>query len=222
MTAAAIVSISSFSVAACRAPHRETRSGRRFRQTRASARCSNRSAHRPSPSPSKSAAAERGSQTPLPTVELPRSRAPADRPNRAVEQRARARPATPSTARCSDRRAACGSADGWMSSPDGGMFTAAYRVTPIVWSVHGSAGHIAGYYTRARRRDAHWATCSFRSSRTPAWRIAAETPTIGSLTPPPDHGRATVAQFDAAGIRRVSCSLARIPVRQSAWQAGGE
>jgi predicted TIM-barrel fold metal-dependent hydrolase len=160
------------------------------------------------------AAAERGAETPLPTVELPQDLARllierTERWNNAsalaelyTEQSTLLDPAGPRWLR--------GRLD--VSTRMAGMFRAAYRVTPIAWSANGSAGHIAGYYTRgdgAATRHLGHVLLSLEKDAAGAWRIAAETPTIGSLTPQAITADQLVAQFDAAGIRKgVVLSLA--------------
>jgi len=93
------------------------------------------------------------------------------------------------------------------------FFRAAYRVTPVAWGKDGSAGHVAGYFTRkdgVSTRYLGHVLLSLEKGDDGAWRIAAETPLFaGPVTPQPITAEQLVAQLDAAGIRRaVVLSLA--------------
>jgi ketosteroid isomerase-like protein len=205
----AIFTISPLAVAACLGP----RSRDAVQMLGADANARERAAaslvplidhHRHLQSP---AAAERGAQTPLPTVELPPalSRLLIDRTERWNDASALAQlyteqsmildPAGPRWRR--------GRLD--VSARVASMFRASYRVTPIAWGVHGSAGHIAGYYTRRDSSGVRYlghVLLSLEQDAAGVWRIAAETPTLGSLTPSVITAEQLVRQFDAAGIRK--------------------
>ena len=89
------------------------------------------------------------------------------------------------------------------------LFARPYRVTPITYVVEGSAGHIAGYFTRpledGSTRYFGQVLLSLKKGADGAWRIAAESPTF----PGPTVREATtaeqlVAQLDEAGIERAA------------------
>lgn len=93
------------------------------------------------------------------------------------------------------------------------FFRAAYRVAPIAWSAQGSAGHIAGYFTRGDGVSTRYlghVLLSLEKGGDGAWRIAAETPVFEApVTPQPVTAEQLVAQLEAAGIgRAVVLSLA--------------
>jgi predicted TIM-barrel fold metal-dependent hydrolase len=212
----AIFTISLVSVAACRAPHRRDAvqtpgSDANARERAAAAIVPLIDYHRHLRSP---AAAEREAQTPLPTVELPQdlARLLIDRTERWNNAAGLAQLYTEHSTLLDPTgpRWLRGRLD--VSARMASFFRAAYRVTPIAWSVHGSAGHIAGYYTRGDGAASQYlghVLLSLEQDAAGAWRIAAETPTFGSLTPPPITAEQLVAQFDAAGIRKgVVLSLA--------------
>jgi predicted TIM-barrel fold metal-dependent hydrolase len=88
------------------------------------------------------------------------------------------------------------------------LYVRPYRITPVVYMVEGSTGHIAGYFTRgegdATRHFGHflWA---LKKGTDGMWRITAETPTF------PGHSvrelitaEQLVANLDEAGIRRAA------------------
>lgn len=90
-----------------------------------------------------------------------------------------------------------------------GLFARLYRVTPISYAVEGSAGHIAGYFTRpledGSTRYFGQVLLSLKKGTDGAWRIAAESPTF----PGPTVREATtaeklIAQLDEAGIERAA------------------
>jgi predicted TIM-barrel fold metal-dependent hydrolase len=86
------------------------------------------------------------------------------------------------------------------------FFRRAYRITPIAWGAQGSAGHIAGYFTREEGGSTRYlghVLLALEKDSDGAWRIAAETPTFaGPYTPEPVTGAQLVADLDAAGIKK--------------------
>jgi predicted TIM-barrel fold metal-dependent hydrolase len=95
----------------------------------------------------------------------------------------------------------------------GERFARAYRVTPIAYSVDGSAGYISAYFTRgegASTKHFGGVHLSLKKGGDGAWRIAAETPTFpGPEALEPIDAQQLVAYLDEAGIRRaVVLSLA--------------
>lgn len=90
-----------------------------------------------------------------------------------------------------------------------GNFAKPHRVTPVACAVEGSAGHIAGYFTRPREdgsiRYFGHVLISLRKGSDGAWRIAAETPTFpGPGVREPVAAEQLIAQLDEAGIRRAA------------------
>ncbi|MBA3579156.1 MAG: amidohydrolase family protein [Gemmatimonadaceae bacterium] len=91
---------------------------------------------------------------------------------------------------------------GYMSA----LFGRVHRVTPVAFSVTGSAGYIAGYFSRDTEtgvRNFGHVLIALRKDTTGRWRIAAETPTF----PGPNAMAAVTAkqlieEHDNAGIRR--------------------
>ena len=86
------------------------------------------------------------------------------------------------------------------------LFARAFRLTPIAYAAEGSAGHLAGYFTRGDgatiRHFGHF-YMALERGRDGIWRIAVETPTFpGPLSEAPITGEQLVAHLDAAGIRR--------------------
>ena len=90
-----------------------------------------------------------------------------------------------------------------------GVFAKPHKVTPIAWSIKGSAAHIAGYFTRpledgSTRYFGH-VLLSLEKGADGAWRIAAETPTFpGPRVGTPILADQLVANLDEAGIRRAA------------------
>lgn len=87
-------------------------------------------------------------------------------------------------------------------------FARPYRLTPVAYAVEGSAGHIAGYFTRgdgaAARHFGHF-LFSLKKGADGAWRIAAETPTFpGPTVRETITAEQLVAQLDDAGIERAA------------------
>lgn len=87
-----------------------------------------------------------------------------------------------------------------------GNFARPYRMTPVVYGVEGSAGHIAGYFTRgegsATRHFGHF-LISLKKGEDSVWRIAAETPTFpGHPVRELTTAEQLIAQLDEAGIQR--------------------
>ncbi|HEV2765345.1 MAG TPA: hypothetical protein VGV38_20350, partial [Pyrinomonadaceae bacterium] len=85
-------------------------------------------------------------------------------------------------------------------------FESAYRITPVAFQLEGSAGYVAGYYTRgegeALRHFGH-VFLSLRKGADGRWLIAAETPTFpGPFAREPGTAEQLLAQLDDAGIRR--------------------
>jgi predicted TIM-barrel fold metal-dependent hydrolase len=88
----------------------------------------------------------------------------------------------------------------------GGNFARPYRMTPVAYRVEGSAGHLAGYFTRgegaAAKHFGHF-LLSLQKGADGGWRIAAETPTFpGPTVREPTTAEQLVAHLDEAGIRR--------------------
>ncbi|HEX6865078.1 MAG TPA: hypothetical protein VF414_19765, partial [Thermoanaerobaculia bacterium] len=90
-----------------------------------------------------------------------------------------------------------------------GVFAKPHKVTPVGYSVKGSAAHIAGYFTRpledgSTRYFGH-VLLSLEKEADGAWRIAAETPTFpGPRVGTPILADQLVATLDEAGIRRAA------------------
>lgn len=86
------------------------------------------------------------------------------------------------------------------------LFARAYRLTPIAHATKGSAGHIAGYFTRGDGASArHFGRfyMGLEKGRDGVWRIAVEAPMFpGPLAEAPITGEQLVAHLDAAGIGR--------------------
>jgi predicted TIM-barrel fold metal-dependent hydrolase len=87
-----------------------------------------------------------------------------------------------------------------------GLFARPYRMTPISYGAQGSAGHIAGYFTRGEgasaRHFGHF-LLSLQKSDDGRWRIAAEIPTFpGPAVREPTTAEQLIAQLDEAGIQR--------------------
>jgi predicted TIM-barrel fold metal-dependent hydrolase len=90
-----------------------------------------------------------------------------------------------------------------------GNFAKPYHVTPIAYAVKGSAGHIAGYFTRplddGTTRYFGQVLLSLQKGDDGAWRIAAESPTFpGPNLREPKSAEQLIAQLDEAGIRRAA------------------
>jgi predicted TIM-barrel fold metal-dependent hydrolase len=93
------------------------------------------------------------------------------------------------------------------------FFRAVYRVAPAAWSAEGSAGHIAGYYTRGEGASTRYlghVLIALEKDMHGVWQISAEAPVFeGPVTPQPVTAPQLVTQLDDAGIRRaVVLSLA--------------
>ena len=106
-------------------------------------------------------------------------------------------------------------------------FRAAYRIVPVAWSAHGSAGHIAGYFVRGDGPDARYlghVLLALETSEEGGWRIAAESPVFeGPVSPQSVTADELVAQLDTAGIERaVVLSLAYWFGSPNARQAADE
>lgn len=90
-----------------------------------------------------------------------------------------------------------------------GNFAKAHRVTPVSYSIKGSAAHIAGYFTRpledgSTRYFGH-VLLSLEKGADNVWRIAAETPTFpGPRVGTPILAEQLVEQLDDAGIQRAA------------------
>lgn len=89
-----------------------------------------------------------------------------------------------------------------------GNFARPYRMTPVVYGVEGSTGHIAGFFTRgegaATRHFGHF-LMSLKKGSDGVWRIAAETPTFpGHPVRELSTAEQLVAQLDEAGIQRAA------------------
>jgi predicted TIM-barrel fold metal-dependent hydrolase len=83
-----------------------------------------------------------------------------------------------------------------------GMFRNQYSLTPVSYSVNGSTGYIAGYFSGIPR---HYAVLlSLRKDGDGAWRIAAQSATFGPKPPGPVTADQLIAQLDAAGIQRAA------------------
>jgi predicted TIM-barrel fold metal-dependent hydrolase len=86
------------------------------------------------------------------------------------------------------------------------LFARPYRLTPIAHATSGSAGHVAGYFTRGEGASArHFGRfyMGLARGRDGAWRIAVETPTFpGPPAEPTISAEQLVAHLDAAGIGR--------------------
>jgi predicted TIM-barrel fold metal-dependent hydrolase len=84
-----------------------------------------------------------------------------------------------------------------------GAFRNQYSLTPISYSIDGSAGYIAGYFRGIPR---HYAVLlSLRKGGDGAWRIAAQSMTFGGPAPAgPVTADRLIAQLDAAGIQRAA------------------
>lgn len=85
-------------------------------------------------------------------------------------------------------------------------FDEAYRITPVAHRLEGSAGYVAGYYTRgegeATRHFGHVFLSLIKGSDG-RWLITAETPAFpGPFTRESSTADELVAQLDDAGIRR--------------------
>lgn len=87
-------------------------------------------------------------------------------------------------------------------------FARPYRMTPISYGMDGSAGHIAGYFTRGEGAEArHFGQflLSLKKGSDGAWRIAAEIPTFpGPVVREPTTAEQLIAQLDEAGIQRAA------------------
>lgn len=90
-----------------------------------------------------------------------------------------------------------------------GVFAKPHKVTPIAYSIKGSAAHIAGYFTRpledgSTRYFGH-VLLSLEKGADSAWRISAETPTFpGPRVGTPILADQLIATLDDAGIRRAA------------------
>jgi len=160
------------------------------------------------------AAARRGAEPPLPTVDLPSDL------GRLLRERTERWNDVPALAELyTEQSVLLDPGPRWIrgrlavAERVAGYFRAAYRVAPIAWSAEGATGHIAGYFTRgdgASTRYLGHVLLSLQKGDDGAWRIAAETPLFeGPITPQPVTAEQLVAQLDAAGIERaVVLSLA--------------
>ena len=85
-------------------------------------------------------------------------------------------------------------------------FARAYYLTPVFYRMSGSAGRIAGYYTRGSgdsRRHFGYFYIDLDRGRDRVWRIVAEIPTFpGPVIEEPVTGEYLVSLLDTAGIRR--------------------
>jgi predicted TIM-barrel fold metal-dependent hydrolase len=86
------------------------------------------------------------------------------------------------------------------------LYAKPYRMTPVAYTVEGSTGSIAGYFTRgegaATKHFGHF-LMSVKKGPDGMWRIAAETPTFpGPNVREPITAEQLVANLDEAGIRR--------------------
>jgi predicted TIM-barrel fold metal-dependent hydrolase len=93
------------------------------------------------------------------------------------------------------------------------FFRATYRVTPAAWTAEGTAGHVAGYFTRGEGASTRYlghVLIALEKGMDGVWRISAEAPVFeGPVTPQPVTAQQLVTQLDDAGIRRaVVLSLA--------------
>ena len=91
----------------------------------------------------------------------------------------------------------------------GENFAKPYHVTPIAYSVTGSSGYIAGYFTRplenGTTRYFGQVLMSLQKGADGAWRIAAESPTFpGPRSREPRSAEQLIAELDAAGIRHAA------------------
>jgi predicted TIM-barrel fold metal-dependent hydrolase len=84
-------------------------------------------------------------------------------------------------------------------------FARAYNLTPVVYRIEGSAGHISGYLTRgegASTQHFGYFYLALGKGRDGVWRIAAEIPTFpGPTVTEREDGERLVALLDEAGIR---------------------
>lgn len=88
-------------------------------------------------------------------------------------------------------------------------FAKPHQVTPIAYSVNGSSGTIAGYFTRplddGTTRYFGQVLMTLQKGADGAWRIAAESPTFpGPRTREPKSADQLIAELDAAGIQRAA------------------
>ena len=88
----------------------------------------------------------------------------------------------------------------------GTLYGGAYRIAPTAYSVEGSSGHIAGYFTGAEGdppRIFGYVHLSLQRGADGAWRIASESAAFGGPRyPDPFTATQLIARLDAAGIRR--------------------
>ncbi len=88
-------------------------------------------------------------------------------------------------------------------------FAKPYHITPIAFTVNGSSGTIAGYFTRpldngTTRYFGH-VLMTVQKGADGTWRIAAESPTFpGPRTREPRSADQLIAELDAAGIRHAT------------------
>lgn len=86
------------------------------------------------------------------------------------------------------------------------LFARVYHITPVAYGVNGSAGYIAGYYSRGDGESVrHFGHVSLALERggNGTWRIAAETPAFpGPAQQEPLMADELIARLDAAGVRR--------------------
>jgi predicted TIM-barrel fold metal-dependent hydrolase len=163
-------------------------------------------AHLLSPASSKLA-----NDPPLPTIELPEdlARLLRDREKGWNDKAALARLFTEDSLVLDSRESS------WLRGRDevteflAGNFAKPHRVTPFAYSVEGSAGYIAGYFTRIRddgstRYFGH-VLMSLKKGADGLWRIAAETPIFpGPKIRDPITAEQLIAQLDDAGIQRAA------------------
>lgn len=90
----------------------------------------------------------------------------------------------------------------------GSLYRAAYRLTPLSYRLQGDAAHIAGYFTRGEGADLRNFgnfLLALNKGSDGVWRIAAETPTFpGPSTLQPISAEQRIAHLDAAGIKRAA------------------
>lgn len=86
------------------------------------------------------------------------------------------------------------------------FFESPYRITPVNYRLNGSAGSVAGYYTRGEGEAArHFGHVFFSliQAGSGRWQIAAETPVFkGPFARESSTAEQLIAQLDEAGIER--------------------
>lgn len=103
----------------------------------------------------------------------------------------------------------------WIHGRDGvaeflsNNFAKPHQITPIAYTLNGSSGTIAGYFTRpldngTTRYFGH-VLMALQKGTDGAWRIAAESPTFpGPRSREPRSAEQLIAELDAAGIQRAT------------------